>query len=825
MVGEHHTTIRRIRFLSIALLLGARVASADPGPGPGEPFGGDDAGCVPLSTDVRRCSDSGASAYSKLEAAINKCHVGLASARYAEVVLGQTSSYDEEACEASAFVTFDNAVASLEVSDECASSTVPALLPDEATLLDMTLDLRGAEVWCDATTGVELDPAGDEEGIVPATSEALACTKRVNISLAKLAKAIVRCHQKGASYGLALRDPPYDAEACENKARGKFAVSASRLIAGGTCPPCLDSAALVTLCEDTIDRVDARNATLYPCPDPVLHVGTPAFDRPTLMALGVRLPITGDANRTATVAVRYRETGELAWIDAMPLMRVLPETVPPGSPNAIVEHFAGSLLDLRPDTEYDIELHAVDADGSVDETLNLSATTRAVPTDPASPDPVAVSDEASLQAALADAEAGDVITLADGVYDGNFVLSASGTATNPIVIRGTSRDGTILDGGGCTGCNILEVYGSFVHVENLTLRDASRALRFQSEDAEANVVRRVHIEDVILGIAGRGPQYDFYFCDNLVEGRLAWPNIYTDDGGDHSNDDGINVQGHGHVVCHNEIVGFGDAIKTEFDGARAIDFYGNEVLSAYDNAVELDGGEGNVRAWRNRFTNTFATLSVQPIYGGPAYMLRNVAVNIADEQMKFHGLGGNDGPSGVLAYNNTFLSSDLALHVYTTAASRNFEIRNNLFVGPETLTGTRTADWTGLVENFVFESDGFFPDGGFRFRLTPDELTSYANFAALQAGGLETTGTLLTEPIFVNGLVGPASYTTTLAAQDMTLHATSNAVDAGAVLPGVTNGYVGAAPDIGALERGCPLPIFGIRPNGTDETNEPTGCE
>jgi hypothetical protein len=49
-------------------------------------------------------------------------------------------------------------------------------------------------------------------------------------------------------------------------------------------------------------------------------------------------------------------------------------------------------------------------------------------------------------------------------------------------------------------------------------------------------------------------------------------------------------------------------------------------------------------------------------------------------------------------------------------------------------------------------------------------------------------------------------------------------VDAGGVLSNVTDGFTGAAPDLGALERGCPSPIFGIRPAGTDESNEPLGC-
>jgi hypothetical protein len=106
------------------------------------------------------------------------------------------------------------------------------------------------------------------------------------------------------------------------------------------------------------------------------------------------------------------------------------------------------------------------------------------------------------------------------------------------------------------------------------------------------------VRDVRLGIAANPDQRDFYLCDNVVEGRLVWPHVYSDDGGAHSDDDGIRVEGDGHVVCHNVIAGFGDAMKIGQAGSRAVDFYGNEVLSAYDNGLELDGSEGNTRAFR-----------------------------------------------------------------------------------------------------------------------------------------------------------------------------------------------------------------------------------
>ena len=57
---------------------------------------------------------------------------------------------------------------------------------------------------------------------------------------------------------------------------------------------------------------------------------------------------------------------------------------------------------------------------------------------------------------------------------------------------------------------------------------------------------------------------------------------------------------------------------------------------------------------------------------------------------------------------------------------------------------------------------------------------------------------------------GPAPLTT-IPPQYITLKADCKAVDAGAVLPNINDGYVGAAPDLGAYEVGGELPHYGPR--------------
>jgi hypothetical protein len=542
-----------------------------------------------------------------------------------------------------------------------------------------------------------------------------------------------------------------------------------------------------------------------------LSPGGPSLERPTLRTLGVRLPFSGDADGDASVTVRVRRRGQRPWRRALPLFRVDPSTVrrPPGEVPAVSE-FSGSLFRLRPRTSYEILLTVADPDGSGRRRIRLRARTRGAPRGPARPRVKRVASSAQLQAALDSARPGEVISLAPGVYQGSFAIQASGTQRQPIVVRGATRDSAVLDGGGCEGCNVLEVYGSFVQVERLTLRNAERALRLQGDGSRGNVIRHVRILDTTLGIGAGGPQLDSYICDNLVEGRLRWPLTYSDDDGEHSDDEGIVVWGEGNVVCHNRVSGYGDALNVS-SGDRATDFYGNEIRSAYDNAIELDGAHGNVRFFENRVENAYAPMSAQPVAGGPAYFVRNVVLNIADEQLKFKAVGEGAGarePSGVLVYNNTFVSPYTALLLQTPETAHQFRIENNIFFGPAPRASPwwpEVVHWTGQIDRGVFDYNGYYPDGGFRFA---DE--RFASFAALRRSRLEAHGVLLGQRTFAR-LSSLRDHRPALRSLLPVLARRSRAIDRGRILAGITDGYRGKAPDLGALEAGAGRPRYGIR--------------
>ena len=101
-----------------------------------------------------------------------------------------------------------------------------------------------------------------------------------------------------------------------------------------------------------------------------LTPGEFVVDHPTLINLGFEWHINGDDNRNSKVDVSYRKEGEQTWKDAMPMLRLQGERIYQKdswdviSPNM----FAGSILDLQPDTAYEVRFIMSDPDGITGQT-------------------------------------------------------------------------------------------------------------------------------------------------------------------------------------------------------------------------------------------------------------------------------------------------------------------------------------------------------------------------------------------------------------------------------------------------------------------------
>ena len=119
-----------------------------------------------------------------------------------------------------------------------------------------------------------------------------------------------------------------------------------------------------------------------------------------------------------------------------------------------------------------------------------------------------------------------------------------------------------------------------------------------------------------------------------------------------------------------------------------------------------------------------------------------------------------------------------------------------------------TRDWRTDLDY-----DGFDWTGSSPFNYGGTQLGSLASLTS--ASGQEGHGIRISHStcFATFNVPGPAPMTT-IPPQAMTLNASCPAVDAGVVLPNITDGYTGSAPDMGAYEVGTPVPSYGQRPAG-----------
>ena len=127
------------------------------------------------------------------------------------------------------------------------------------------------------------------------------------------------------------------------------------------------------------DRAPAQAVVLKVKP------GEFVIDHPTLINLGFEWVIQGDDNRNAKVDVSYRKQGETEWKQGLPLLRLQGERIYQTqgvfdviSPNM----FAGSILDLEPDTAYEARFAMSDPDGFIGQSAKIVTKTVTVRTRP-----------------------------------------------------------------------------------------------------------------------------------------------------------------------------------------------------------------------------------------------------------------------------------------------------------------------------------------------------------------------------------------------------------------------------------------------------------
>jgi len=607
-----------------------------------------------------------------------------------------------------------------------------------------------------------------------------------------------------------------------------------------------------------------RNRVTQPGAGPELgagaHYGPRAFNRviprdfivdaPTLENLGFRWYIDGDENRNAKVEVAFRKKGEQAWREALPMLRVQNEVVEFHYPDqqAILcgNLFAGSVLSLQPGMEYEVRFTMTDPDGGAPaEPKVVIAATRDVPRAFEGgrklhlyPEGYAGKRESEsytdIMAAYKAAQPGDILLFHAGVYQtsSGYRLQKSGAPGKPIVFRGGIDGEATIEAKG-DKVTLLSVDGTdHLWFEQLTFKNAYITLTAGRRRGDAGasdiVVRRCKILGSRWGISTASQNSkNWYLSDNVVVGHWdTWYPLRT------TSYSGLRVYGQGHVLCYNRVSLTGDGVNVA-QGVRPspdiyrqcvnIDIYNNDIFDCMDNHIETDGGCHNIRVYRNRLRDAHESLSAQPTYGGPIYFIRNEIYNT------FNGWKLNRNPAGCVIYNNT----TCAVHACSpSTTSSNVHTRNNIFFGGRADQDASIVRLGSLTPYSTFDHDAFryneflpnarkksafvmFYTGSRPYRVSyryfregPPE-KAWEKF--VRATGQEQHGMLADYDVFVKALPPERGATYNGNDYDLQLRASAKVLDRGVVLPQVTDGYTGAAPDLGAHEFGRPPPYYGPR--------------
>lgn len=616
------------------------------------------------------------------------------------------------------------------------------------------------------------------------------------------------------------------------------------------------------------------------------QAGKFVVEHPTLLNLGFEWAITGDANRNATVAVQFRAVGETAWRPALPLLRIGGENIYRRRENldyTVPDGFAGSILNLKQGTEYECQFKLTDPDGATGQTTQtVKVKTRSEPQPSKEgrtlhvypPDYQGTKIEPSFTgilqayygAGLGDwsvvwerrAQPGDTLLVHAGLYkpdrlnyvdpmmapfEGTLSLTLKGTPEKPITIKSAGDGEVIFDGD--NNHVFFDVMATAHHIfDGLTIRNTDvgfMAGRKEVIGAVGLAVKNCRFENIGFGVwteyAGSS---DFYIADNLILGRedrmrlIGWtyPGVMSAGAyGSHGLKSyyGIKVYGPGHVIAHNAIAYFHDAIGISTYGtpekdperqASSIDIYNNDMHLSNDDFVETDGGVHNIRVFNNRGVNaTHGGYSSQPVFGGPVYFIRNLLYHVpSGVAFKFSAK-----PAGLFVYHNTIIGEHTIRDPYS-----NVHYRNNLFLGRD-FPNRGIMTWANATNDYSSDYNGFRPNKGVAAQYSwlspaagskiyepkPTDWKTFATLEELKAStGQEAHGIEVDFDIFEKMTPpDPSKRHAVYHATDLNfrLKPGSKAVDAAVPIPTVNDEFTGKAPDLGALEIGKPEPHYGPR--------------
>ena len=278
------------------------------------------------------------------------------------------------------------------------------------------------------------------------------------------------------------------------------------------------------------------------------------------------------------------------------------------------------------------------------------------------------------------------------------------------------------------------------------------------------------------------------------------------------------------IVRFNTVDGLHDAFSQYSDqydrySGQDLDVTGNLIQHLQDDAIEPAQSAINWRVWNNRSEYTGTCMSTNPVTYGPVYYVRNVCWRVGTDGLQrdqqgwtqpsgvgFKYSGGSAPTARIYLLNNTIwtdssLTSVLGGGAYGggDARTEDFYLRNNIFAMTSYGFGWPKGHWDEDYDYF-YSTD---PNRTMQWYGGPNERTLGQYQADSRQGAHSQAGDAS------EGFTDPPRLTDP-SHGDLSLASGSSQVDAGTVVPNVADlpglNYVGAAPDLGAIEAPSPPP-------------------
>lgn len=346
-----------------------------------------------------------------------------------------------------------------------------------------------------------------------------------------------------------------------------------------------------------------------------------------------------------------------------------------------------------------------------------------------------------------------------------------------------------------------------VRIENLQIRH-------YGSDAYGKGVYLRYADDVIvsgnrihdIGAAGiwlKGGERNLIEGNDVGDTSIAnWPWAMTHDSSAQNSaialTDGI---GRGNVIRRNTVHGTYDglhpcaSVAAPSGFSNETDVYENTIADIADDAIEAEGVCANVRFWNNHIRDALMAFAIAPARVGPVWIVRNTAWNLGSTHsarvdgqvssaIKIN--SGESSPLGpALIYHNTFMTTVAdtdALVLMTPGSGSTLTSRDNVFAA------TRLALRKDNAIAVDFDYDDLYTSSSLSFARWYG--VNFPTLGALQA-------VIATEP----HATAASPLLSDPAAGDFTPQAGSALIDRGIAIAGIDDGFAGAAPDLGAVER------------------------